>query len=55
MKKEYNAPKAEKLDFNYQETIVASGAGSLKEGSNINGCYDGANANPDKHCTPVYS
>ena len=52
MKKEYNTPKAEKLDFNYQETVVASGG--LKEGSNVNGCYDGANANPSKNCTPVY-
>ena len=25
MKKEYDAPKAEKLEFNYSETVVASG------------------------------
>ena len=25
MKKEYEAPKAEKMDFNYAETVVASG------------------------------
>ncbi len=25
MKKEYNAPKAEKVEFNYSEVVVASG------------------------------
>ena len=27
MKKEYEAPKAEKLEFDYSETVVASGCG----------------------------
>jgi len=26
MKKEYEAPKAEKMEFNYSEAVVASGA-----------------------------
>lgn len=51
MKKTYEAPKAEKLDFNYRDTVTASG-GNLKPGANINGCHTGSNAN--KGCTPVY-
>lgn len=27
MKKEYESPKAEKMEFNYSETVVASGTG----------------------------
>lgn len=27
MKKEYESPKAEKMEFNYSETVVASGSG----------------------------
>lgn len=56
MKKQYEQPMAEKLEFNYKETIVASNTpAGLKEGSNINGCYDGSNANNQSgHCTPVY-
>lgn len=27
MKKEYNAPKVEKIEFEYSETVVASGNG----------------------------
>ena len=27
MKKEYESPKAEKMEFNYSDTVVASGSG----------------------------
>ena len=53
MKKEYNAPKAEKFDFNYTENVVASATG-LKEGAAIDGCYKKANSDPDKNCIPQY-
>lgn len=56
MKKEYDTPKAEKLEFNYQESVVASG--SLmdgKEGNAVNGCYDGSNAkNQSGKCVAKY-
>ena len=56
MKKEYETPRAEKMEFNYLETIVASNPGGLKAGSDINGCYKGSNANNQSgHCTAVYS
>lgn len=29
MKKEYEAPKAEKVEFNYSEAVVASGCGNF--------------------------
>ena len=54
MKRRYEEPKAEKIEFNYQETVVASSTGSLKEGSDINGCYKGANASKPDQCTPQY-
>ena len=68
MKKKYESPLAEKYEFNYVENVVASPTGPkpdaldpgtiapnpvLKEGSNINGCYTGSNANKSS-CTPVY-
>ena len=31
MKKEYVTPKAEMLDFNYKETVVASGSSNLTD------------------------
>ena len=51
MKKQYEQPVAEKLEFNYKETIVASGG--LHEGANVNGCYHGANSKKSD-CTPWY-
>ena len=30
MKKDYNAPKAEKLEFDYNQTVVASNGGNGK-------------------------
>ncbi len=50
MKKQYEQPVAEKLEFNYKETIVASGG--LHDGANDNGCYHGANANRPNDCDP---
>lgn len=56
MKKEYDAPKAEKIEFNYQETIIASGSstGILKGGDGGNGCYKG-NKNATTNCQPQYT
>ena len=31
MKKEYNTPKAEKLEFDYSDTVTASGANVLTD------------------------
>ncbi len=50
MKKQYEKPQVERIDFNYLESVVASG--NLKAGADINGCYHGANAK--KNCTPIY-
>ena len=33
MKKEYETPKAELLDFDYKETVVASGSSKLTDSS----------------------
>ena len=54
MKKQYEQPMAEKIEFNYKDTVVASTTpGGLHEGANINGCYHAANSNkPD--CIPWY-
>ncbi len=41
MKKEYEAPKAEKIEFNYCETVVASNGGACtrqNDNGNGNGC-----------------
>ena len=42
MKKEYTIPMAEKLEFNYSETITASGHGSASwlHTDNYNNCHD---------------
>ena len=56
MKKEYDAPKAEKIEFNYQETIIASGASGLvlkRDSGGNNGCWSG-NKNGTTGCTPTY-
>lgn len=55
MKKQYETPKAERFDFNYQENVVASNTGRIegyKDGANDNGCWQGANANQgEPKCT----
>ena len=56
MKKQYAQPMAEKIDFNYRDTVVASGKdfGNLKPVPNGNsGCYHG-NKSAERGCTPVY-
>ena len=66
MKKQYEAPMAEKLDFNYLENVVASDPISepTSEDQNLkgqtragmggaNGCYKG-NKNAETYCTPMY-
>ena len=56
MKKQYTQPMAEKIDFNYRDTVVASGKdfGNLKPVPNGNsGCYHG-NKSAERGCTPVY-
>lgn len=43
MKKEYGAPKAEKMEFNYSEAVVASGTGCqyfITETNAPTGCKD---------------
>ena len=56
MKKEYSVPKAEKIEFNYQETIIASGTEGIlkKKAHGGNGCWKG-NMNGTTGCTPVYN
>ena len=55
MKKQYTQPMAEKIDFNYRDTVVASGPkfGNLKPNPRgNNGCYKASNL---KHgCEPIY-
>ena len=52
MKKQYEQPMAEKIEFNYRETVIASGGGTvivkLKNNGTYggNGCYSG-----DKNAT----
>ncbi len=62
MKKQYEAPMAEKLDFNYLENVVASDPpyedqivkGQTRGGvGGGNGCYKG-NKNAETYCTPMY-
>ena len=61
VRKQYEAPMAEKLDFNYLENVVASytppedESGILKRQSGgNNGCYDG-NKNGTTGCIPRYT
>ena len=55
MKKQYETPKAERFDFNYQENVVASNTGRIegyKDGNDNNGCWQGANASKgEPKCT----
>lgn len=46
MKKQYETPKAEKYEFDFQENIVASAGWKGKDNP---GCYKGADG-PDKGC-----
>ena len=41
MKKEYNAPKAEKVEFNYSEAVVASGGKKCEWVIPMGDTYDG--------------
>ena len=48
MKKQYEAPKAEKFEFNYRENVVASGEEDIENVKfypNINPCNTGNGAN----------
>ena len=52
MKKQYEQPMAEKIEFNYRETIVASETkptAGIKQGKNNPGCYKG-NASYERNC-----
>ena len=58
MKKQYEQPMAEKIEFNYRNTVVASGSGpdvgNLKPIPNGNsGCYH-SNNSAERGCDPVY-
>ena len=60
MKKKYETPKAEMLEFKYEETIVASGdngeiepTGNGKgKGNSINSCAKGNGAEINSGCDP---
>lgn len=41
MKKQYEKPMAEKIDFNYKETIVASGGGGKIGKNTVEACWNG--------------
>ena len=51
MKKQYTQPMAEKIEFNYKETIVASNIeyDDTKKGKNNPGCHH-ANKNNPRGC-----
>lgn len=54
MKKQYEKPMAEKVEFNYKETIVASNTpGNLKSGNGDGSCFSGKHGF-DGGCTPKY-
>lgn len=55
MARKYETPKAEKVEFNYQDTIVASDFGLIlkRQAHGGNGCYNGKN-NGDGACA-VYT
>ena len=59
MKKQYETPKAEKIEFNYLNPVVASGERSMggilkRQSGGNNGCWNG-NKNGTTGCTPVYN
>lgn len=41
MKKQYTQPMAEKIEFNYKETIVASGGNGMVGKNTIQACWKG--------------
>ncbi len=59
MKKEYTEPKAEKVEFNYADTVVASGVGvvdAVEVGkNNANACFTGNHNNVNTGCIAVSS
>ena len=55
MKKEYVAPKAEKMDFHYSETVVASSAGCGGSYQKHVDAYDGCRETPTDEWTHDYS
>ena len=54
MKKEYEAPKAEKMEFDYEENVVASN-GNLKDGGGGTNCFSGKHSLDNTNCSPKYS
>ena len=52
MKKQYDAPKAEKLMFDYEENVVASNTNAKngKTGNAQNSCYKHNGANVTQGC-----
>lgn len=48
MKKQYETPKAEKYEFDFQENIVASGTGW--KGKNNQGCFKGSDGYIHDNC-----
>ncbi len=53
MKKDYEAPKAEKLEFNYSEVVTASGCGGIYQEYKDDG--EGCNKTPTGNWTGAYS
>ena len=50
MRKQYEKPQAEKIEFNYTDVVVASGFGNLKDGKtgpSANACYNGKHKGPN--------
>ena len=61
MKKIYEQPMAEKIEFNYRETIVASGNNDTpglvlkRQSGGNNGCWSGNKNGSRPTCTPDYT
>lgn len=53
MKKEYESPKAEKMEFNYSETVVASGCGGIFQ-KYVDG-FEGCNTTPTNEWSGAYA
>ena len=52
MKREYETPKAEEFEVNYQENVTASDT-NIKKGKNNPGCYK-SNNGLENGCTVQY-
>ncbi len=52
MKKQYNAPKAEKVEFNYEENVLASSFTTQSQVKCANPCGGSGHGN---HWPPVHS